>query len=148
MTAMKYKYLILTLTLLLIPALCFARKGNDEKQLMEYKLKFLAQEMDLKPDQQQRFVDLYTRMTAEKRAIYEDAIEMERRVKNNAKATAEDYNRATEAMSAAKIKEGQIDQKYEKEFLKFLTPKQLYKMKQAEEEFRKHLRDARKNRRR
>lgn len=66
---MKYKYLILTLTLLFIPALCFARKGNDEKQLMEYKLKFLAQEMDLKPDQQQRFVDLYTRMTAEKRAI-------------------------------------------------------------------------------
>ena len=74
MTAMKYKYLILTLTLLLIPALCFARKGNDEKQLMEYKLKFLAQEMDLKADQQQRFVDLYTRMTAEKRAIYEDAV--------------------------------------------------------------------------
>lgn len=141
------KTIILTLLLLLAPAISWAQKNSDERQLLEYKLKFLAQEMELKSDQQNTFVTLYSRMSGEKRKAYEAAIDLEHRVKRNENATAEDYAKATEAMTAAKVKEGQIDQKYEKEFKKFLTPKQLYLMKQAEDKFRQSLEKAHKKHR-
>lgn len=132
--------------LLLLPFCMNAqKKGNAqaEKELQEYKIKFLSQEMDLKSSQQSKFVELYTRMTNEKRKVYESAIELSNKVKNDPSANSSEYTRATEAMTQAKIQEGKIDQKYDAEFRKFLTSKQLYQMKEAEAKFRKMLKNLR-----
>lgn len=118
-------------------------KENIGKELLEFKIKYLAQEMDLKGEQQQRFAELYGKMTSEKRNIYRSAHQLQKKVKKDAKATEADYAKATEAMAQAKIKEGEIDKKYEDSFKKFLTSKQIYQMKQAESEFRKKLKELR-----
>ena len=147
---MKQIYAILLMMLLPLAASA-QRNGNREnveKELHEYKLKYLAQEMELRADQQSRFFEVYNRMTKKKRKVFRTAVEMERKVKNDKNASAADYQRATDAMSEAKIKEGQIDQRYEDEFNKFLTPKQIYQMKEAEKKFRQKMSQLRGKKRR
>lgn len=141
---MKHLYIILTL--LLIPVMAFAQqksKAEMGREIMEFKLKFLAQEMDLKADQQNRFVEVYTRMSNEKKKAFETAIALEKRVRNNKNASAEEFQQASDAMAKAKIAEGQIDQKYDAEFKKFLSPKQIYQMKEAEQKFRAKMKELR-----
>lgn len=136
---------LLILILLIIPFCVNAQRPNPqaEKELLEYKIKYLSQEMDLKPNQQEKFVTLYTRMTNEKRKVYEQAIELSNKVKAGGGANSDEYSRATEAMNNAKIQEGKIDSKYDTEFRKFLTSKQIYTMKEAEAKFRSMLQELR-----
>lgn len=138
------KHFITILLCLIVPVvLCAQRRGDVSRELLEYKIKYLAQEMDLKSDQQTKFVELYTRMSNEKHQAFKSAIELERRVRNDKNASSEDYQRASDAMAQAKIKEGEIEKKYDAEFKKFLTAKQIYKMKEAEGTFREKLRELR-----
>ena len=139
------KYLYTLLILLFLPLAVSAQKSRAEmgREIQEFKLRFLAQEMELKPDQQAKFVEVYTRMSNEKRKAFEAAIALEKRVKQNKNATAEEFQQASDAMAKAKIAEGKIDQKYDAEFKKFLTPKQIYQMKEAEQQFRAKMKELR-----
>lgn len=143
------KHIYAILICLLVPFMMSAQgRGDVSKELQEYKIKYLAQEMDLKPDQQTKFVEVYTRMWNEKQKIFQTARNVERKVRSDNSASAADYQRANEAMSQAKIQEGQIDKKYDAEFKKFLTDKQIYKMKEAEKTFREKLKQLRNKKRR
>ncbi len=113
------------------------------KELQEFKLKFLAQEMDLKEDQQSRFFELYNEMSAKRRDCMRVAWRMERRVKKSADATESDYQSAAEAMNKAKAEDVAIEKEYDEKFAQFLSPKQIYKMKAAEQEFRQKMSEMR-----
>lgn len=144
---MKRIYLILFLLLAIaLPGMAQKREKNrDEmrKEILDFKLKFLAQEMELTPEQQQKFFPLYTQMENERFELYREASRAEKKVKE-ASATEEDYAAAAEMSSSAKLKEAQIEEKYNEKFKAFLSPKQMYKMKEAEEKFRKKMREMRK----
>lgn len=143
------KHIYALLICLIFPFMLAAQgRGDVSKELQEYKIKYLAQEMDLKPDQQTRFIEVYTRMSNEKQKIFRAAHDVERKVRSDNSASSADYQRANEAMSQAKIREGQIDKKYDAEFKKFLTDKQIYKMKEAEKKFREKLKQLRNKKRR
>jgi len=121
--------------------------GKDHKKMMkelqEFKLKFLAQEMELKEDQQTRFFELYNEMSVKRRDCMRDAWRLERKVKRSSDATEKDYQAAADAMNKAKAEDVAIEKEYDDKFSQFLSPKQIYKMKAAEQEFRKKMSEMR-----
>lgn len=116
-------------------------KKEMRKQVHEFKLKYLAQEMEISGDKEKKFIEVYNQMSQEKRAIYKEIKTQEKKIKNSANATDADYKAATSAIASAKEKEAAIDKKYEEKFAKFLTPKQIFKMREAEEKFRAKMRE-------
>lgn len=130
--------------------LCFAfvafgqkQKPNMGKEILEFKLKYLAQEMELNPDQQQRFFELYTQMNDEKQKLFRDVKATERKVKNDKDATDADYENFSQTVTNARVRDAEIDRQYDEKFSTFLTKKQIFKMKVAEDQFRKKMMDMR-----
>lgn len=114
-------------------------KKDMGKELLEFKLKFLAQEINLKEKQQQKFFDLYTRMWEEKHSVFKEAVALKKKVKDNKNATDADYEAANAAMVKAREMDAAIEKKYDEQFATILTSKQIYQMKNAEEKFRQKL---------
>lgn len=142
------RYIILIVALICLAGAAFATetdKGKEDmrKELREYRIKFIAQEIGLRADQQQKFAQTYEAMLQEKHKVFSEARAFERKVKKSAHATDEDYSKAAQMMSSAKIKEGEIDRKYDAIFATFLSSKQIYKMKEAEQKFRQRLQEMR-----
>lgn len=121
----------------------FAQSKEDRdakaKEFMEFKIKFLADEMELKGDVRQKFVALYTQYETEKRVLWKNAKELEKKIKNNKNATETDYDE----WQKAKAKIDDLDSAYNKKFAQFLNSKQMYKLKTAEEAFMRKMRDCR-----
>ena len=144
------KRILLILILTICGITTVSAQGHDRKdrekmmrELQEFKMKFMAQEMDLKEDQQGRFFELYNEMCEKRRACMHEAMKMERKVKKNKEATEADYQAAAEAMKKAKAEDLAIEKSFDEKFSQFLTPKQIYKMKDAEQEFRKKMSEMR-----
>lgn len=111
-------------------------KQGMRQELKEFKMKFLAQEMELKEDQQTRFFELYSQMESEKEKLRRDTKALEKKVKEGKNLTDEEYRKANRAQTEYKEKEAEIEKKFDEEFSKFLTQKQIMIMKSAEEKFR------------
>ena len=114
------------------------RKSREEmrKEIDEFKRKFIAQEIELRDDQKKEFMDLYVQMDNERKKVFEQAKAAERNLKKNKSATDADYEAVSKLITEAKEKEAEIEKKYDVKFSKFLTCKQVYKIKSAEEKFR------------
>ncbi len=127
----------------------FAQKQDDKKmkdmmkELREFKIKYIAQEIELKDDQKEVFVELYNEMSDKRMDVMRDAWDMERKLKKNKEATEADYQAATDAMTKAKAKDAEIEKSYDDRFAKILSQKQIFKMKEAENEFRKKISEMR-----
>lgn len=122
------------------------RKGPGDhsamrREVRQYKMKYLAQEIDLKADNQKRFFELYEELEDGRQAIMDEARKLDKQVKADKNATEEDYARAAEAKSAAKVKVSELDKKFDERFSEFLTGKQVYKLHEAEESFRVKMRE-------
>lgn len=137
------KTLMLMLMLLSVAFMGNAEKKGDKeakaKEFMEFKIKFLADEIGLTGDVRQKFVSLYTQYESERRVLWKRARDLEKKIKGNKNATEADYDE----WSKAKAKIDELSSAYDKKFAKFLTSKQIYKMKTAEEEFMRKMRDCR-----
>lgn len=144
----KSTALILLLLAVMVPA--FAQhKGKDHdsmrKEILEFKMKFIAQEIELKDEQQKQFFDVYTQMSEEKEKIHRDSRALERKLKDSENASDEEYKKVSSALNEAKEKELEIDRKYEEKFGEFLSQKQIFKMKEAERKFRDKMQQIRSN---
>ena len=140
---MKGKLLIILLSLLFVlPS--FAQNNSDHearrKEMMEFKLKFLADEIGLNESQKKQFNDAYSKMQAERRAIFKKMKEAEKIIKNNKNATEADYDRASKEIANAKSQMEKIEQKYYAIFSKFLTKKQIYLLQEAENKYNETIR--------
>lgn len=142
----KLSLLILLVVAAVIPALA-QNKGRDHsrmrREVHEFKLKFLAQEMGLKEDQQKKFFELYNQMTEEKVKVFRETKALEKKLSDSANASDAEYEEVSAAITAAKEKDAEIDRRYDEKFSKFLSPKQIFKMKAAEEKFRKKMHEMR-----
>ena len=142
---MRKLSLILLLALaVIIPAAAQKREKSKEemrKELHEFKLKFIAQEIELKPDQQKPFFDLYEQRRAERRSIRTQKKQLERRLKHSKDATDEEYAAVTKGLQEVNEKIVAIDKKYDAQFAKFISQKQIFKMHEAEELFRAKMRE-------
>ena len=143
------KKLLLLITLCLSAVAIYAHGPKKPptpeqcREFREFKLKFLAQEMELKEDQRERFIEIYDKMEAEKRQVFSKVRQMEKKMRSDKDISDDEYDRFQAAMTEARERELAIDRKYDSEFLKILSRKQLFKMKEAEGKFREKMREMR-----
>ena len=116
------------------------------KEVQEFKMKFLAQEMDLNEAQKQKFFELYDEMSKSKQACYAEAVKMDRSLKKDKNATEEDYQKVTESFNKANAEWAETEKQYNEKFSEFLTSKQMYKMREAEKNFKAKLDEMRHSR--
>lgn len=145
---MKYRFLLLILAVLFaLPSFAHGGgdKGNDsnKKEMAEFKLKFLADELDLKEDQKKEFEEVYTQMVSERRAVFKRIKKAEKSISENKNATEADYERANKEINDAKNEMSLIEKKYDEKFATFLSKKQIYKLKEAENKFKDIVRECR-----
>ncbi len=117
--------------------------GQWKKELRDFKLKFLAQEMELREDQQKQFFTLYNQMMEEKEGVMRQARKATRNMDN---ATEDEYRQANETLLRAREQDLAIEKRYDEKFRTFLTQKQIFKMKDGERKFRDKLHELRHNR--
>lgn len=122
---------------------CQAKKGSDKdhkkwvNQMNKTKHEFFVKDLDLAKSQQKAFFDLYDAMDAELRAAGEEARQLERAVEQKGSAaSADDYQRAAAAFVDFRVKEAAIQKRYHAKFAEILTPRQLYRLRYSEREFR------------
>lgn len=143
------KYLLFTFAFLLFFIPGYARDGKDKvseakkKEMLEFKINFIADAIDLKDNQRKQFEEVYTQMETERRAAFRKMKDAERKIAGNKNATEADYDKANKEISAAKTQMAEIEKKYEQKFSTFLTKKQMFKMKEAEEQYMQRMRDCR-----
>lgn len=120
---------------------CPGRRPDPKmwKEIQEYKLKFLAQEMELAKDKQQKFFDLYSEMSEKKRRLYDEVKCCELALEDDENASDKEYEEAFRKLTAAKEKDAALEKEYDKKFSKILTARQIFKMKQGEEKFRRKM---------
>lgn len=147
---MKYfKLLLLFAILLPINALAdkpkdCPKKNQDRtewfRKLKEAKHTFLIKELDLTEAQRAEFFRLYDAKSAERHAAERKVRTLEKEIKKKGDAaTDEDYDRAITAQYQFNHEMAKIESKYEAEFRKVLTKRQLYKLRFAEFDFDRKL---------
>ena len=109
------------------------------KEIQEFKMNFLAQEMDLSAEQKEKFFQLYDEMTHKRMACMRTARKLEKELKGKENPTEADYQAVTEAMAKAKAEDAKIEEAYFQKFPTFLSQKQIFKMKEAEDAFRQKI---------
>lgn len=136
------------LLLLLLPSILLGAAQAQQprpnkkmvKEIHEFKLKYLAQEMELTDEQKKPFVELYNKMSEEKYNNFKSACALQDKI-DSGSATDAEYEAYSEALTQCKANDAVIEKKYDAQFAKFLTPKQMVKMKTSEEKFRKKMRE-------
>lgn len=140
---MKHCLLILLATV----ALVATAQGNKwAQEMLEAKHKMLIEQVELTDAQQKAFMPVYEEMEKEIYQTNRGARQLAATVakKGNA-ATEAEYQQAAEALSNAKVKEGEIEAKYFAKFTKILSKKQLFLLKQAENNFTRSMLQKRPN---
>lgn len=110
--------------------------GRRMKEVQEYKMKYLAQEMELSESQKKKFFETYEEMASQKHECYKEAIKLDHALKHDPLATDADYQNVTRAFDEANARWAETEKIYSEKFSEFLSPKQIYKMKAAETNFR------------
>lgn len=125
----------------------YAKKGNEQgknhaemiRELQEFKIKFLIQEAEISKDQQAEFIRIYTEMNSAKHNLFKACHDEQKALKAKNSPTDEDYLRVSEKIAETKSAEGALELKYFRELKKLLSPKQLYKLKEAELKFNRKM---------
>ncbi|MCM1504882.1 MAG: hypothetical protein NC127_06780 [Muribaculum sp.] len=110
------------------------------RQMREYKHDFMAKELCLSKEQQGKFFPLYDDMEQKLHRIQHESMEMENKINRSQSGVTDlEYEKAAEALVEVKGKEAAIEEQYFAKFKSVLTPKQLFKLKQAERNFTREL---------
>lgn len=110
------------------------------KEMRDYKHRYLARELGLTKDQQNRFFPVYDEMEDETTKINDETRDLERRISESSDDVSDlEYDKATEALFDLKIHEGEIEKEYMNKFKDVLTKKQLFSLKSAERKFNREL---------
>ncbi len=148
---MRKIYILLLALIFALPAFSQKSQSREKREDMrremhEFKMKFIAQEIELQESQQKRFFEVCDRMWAERGKLFKATRGIEKRLREG-NPSEQEYTEACRAMTEAKEKDAEIEKKYDAIFSEFLTSKQVYKMKDAEEKFRNKMHEMRHKRR-
>ncbi len=138
------KFLLLFLFLISFCGYSFASGDSKHdhhekmfKEIQEYKIKFLAQEMNLKDAQKEKFAEIYAQYNEALGKNFREIRKLEKQL--NDKSSEEDYKKITEKITEFKTRNLELEKEYDAKFSTFLTSKQIYLMKEAQEKFRKKM---------
>lgn len=113
------------------------------KELQEFKIKYLIQEMDLSADKQAEFTKVYTQYENERAVLFHELHHKFKSIHKKSTPTDNEYMGAAESMAMAKAREGELEKKYFNRLKTILSPKQLYLLKRAERKFDRKLSEQR-----
>lgn len=143
---MKKYLLLLLLALTAIPA-AFAQDKDRAKmmeELQQFKIDFLAKEMNLSEKEKSEFDPLYKEYDEQRRHAGAEAWKFDRELKKKKDPSEADYKRLSELQQKAKEKDNEIVKKFDARLESFLTAKQIYQMHQGEEKFFEKMKEMRK----
>lgn len=142
----RYVFAILLMVLAFQPAVAQGRSRAEHermrKELIEFKIEYLIQETDLAADRQAEFERLYLQMEEERHNLFKSTFSKNRAARRT-QAPETDVAAAADAMAAMKQKEGTLELRYYQLFKKFMSPRQLYNLKRAEERFNRKVMEMR-----
>ncbi len=127
-----------TILIIAAVALTAAAQGNRSKwgqEMLEAKHKMIIETVGLSPTQQEQFMPVYQEMEREIYQTNRDARTLAAEVEKKKSPSDSEYAQAAEALSRAKVREGEIEAKYFDKFSKMLSKRQLFLLKQAESNF-------------
>lgn len=136
-------YVIALFSMLHAFSLSAQDKGERQQwmnEIQQYKRTYFAKELDLTREQQNRFFPLYEEMETQIRQIDDDTRVMERRIADAGDdASNIEYEKVTEAMYDAKVKEAALEKDYMVKFKEILSPRQLFQLKTVERRFSREM---------
>lgn len=146
---MKKILLTLLLTILSFPAAVAQEKDKAKmmEELQQFKIDFLAKEMQLSEKQKAEFIPLYKEYDKERRQAGSEAWKYERELKKKKDASEAEYKRLAELQQRAREKDNEIQKKFDTRLESFLTAKQIYTMHQGEDKFFEKMKEMRKKHR-
>lgn len=126
-----------------------AKRNKMIKEGQEFRMNFVAKEMDLTDAQKQKFIPLYQEMCQKRIECFKEARKVEKKIKKESKEPSdEEYSLIMQAQNKAKEQAAAIEKEYNEKFAEFLSPKQIYKLKEAENAFTAKLEEMRHERKR
>ncbi|MDE7346691.1 MAG: hypothetical protein K2N48_08125 [Muribaculaceae bacterium] len=140
------RYLIFLLLAILTLPCAFAQEKDKAKmmeELQQFKIDFLAKEMQLSEKQKAEFVPMYKDFDEQRRRAGAEAWKFERKLKKNKDASEADYKKLSELQQNARAKDNEIVKKFDSRLETFLTAKQIYMMHQGEEKFFEKMKEMR-----
>lgn len=110
-------------------------RANREQwynNMIQTKIDYLSKQMNLTPQQKEKFEKSYRDMSNETSRLARDTRSLERQVSKKANPSDLEYEKAAEAITEFKAKESAVELKYFNQFKTFLNKKQLFQLKLAE----------------
>jgi len=136
-------FLIIMVVLGGAPFASHAQNKTDHEQWLteinQYKRNYYTKELDLSVQQQARFFPLYEEMDEQTRRIDSEARTMEQRIADTEDATDLEYEKATEALYDAKVRQAEIEREYMLKFKEILSSKQLFRLNNVERKFSREM---------
>lgn len=136
---MKKLILMAIMVMAAVAPSALAQGKNERQQWMsemrQYKRAYLAKELDLTKEQQNKFFPLYEAMEDECGRLDEDTRLMERRIADAKDATDLEYEKAADTMYETKVRQAEIEKEYAAKFKDVLSAKQYFNLKEADRKF-------------
>lgn len=112
------------------------REGDHDRMIQEYreyKMKVIAQELDLKGETRNKFFETYQQMCNERGPLMHKIGEARRKIRHQKNLSEEEYEKINRQLTECRDEGAKIEKKYDEKFATFLSQKQLYEMKSIEE---------------
>lgn len=122
------------------------RQQRGREQLIEYRHKFLARDLDLSNEQQTKFFALYDEMCERLEAANDEYRDVCQKVESDSKLSDVALESYAQRLFEQKKVEADIEQDYYDKFKQILTPKQLARLKPAETKIIRNLNRFHRNR--
>jgi len=116
-----------------------AQRRQWFNNMVATKVDYISKQIGLDGDKKVRFAKEYTAMTTETAKLARETRKLERSVAKNPKATDLEYEKAAEAVAEFKGREAAIEMRYYNQFKTYLSKKQLFQLKIAENKWMREL---------
>lgn len=116
------------------------KNGNEHiKRFKEFRRDFLTKKVQMTQEEADAFFPLYDELGDKKFKLQAEVGEKMRKVWDENKASDVDYNAVLDALEEIPVKEAALEKEYGQKFRKILSPKKMFRLKMAENEFSREL---------
>jgi hypothetical protein len=142
---MKQAIYIITISFFLLAQFTTSaqRSKNSKERWEKYKIEkiaFLTDNLELTPDEAQKFWPVYNQMDKERWAAQKMRREMEHQLRETEETlTDKEALELTKKYAGSMQKEADVHVNYNEKFLEILSPKKVLKLYKAENDFRMHM---------
>lgn len=116
------------------------------KDILEFKIKYIIQEIDIDPSKEGIFIELYEDMELNKRECFYEVNQKRSLIKQNKKTPEKDFQELSILEEKADKDWVDLEKYYLNALSQFLTQEQIFRMKEAETRFQRKIQELRNQR--